>query len=213
MIGAFQATCVGLLARGHTAAAALAMGEWERMARGVLLPPGQWRRPAIGGAALVAAIVVAGCTSSQLSPAPRSPSSTPITGTSPSQSLAPGAPDFGPLAVVPASDDADTARTEGILQITDTCVFLLDRGGPVLLLWPANHVAWNAVLRTITFDNLDGTSVTVGHGESVVLGGGGGSSAESGVAPEVWSVQMTWVQPPRVGCNLDPYWSVGDVRH
>ncbi len=171
------------------------------------------RHSAIAGAALAAAIVVAGCVSFEPSSAPRSPSSSPPVSMVPSGSLPSGGDDFGPLAVVQAGDSADTARTEGTLRITETCVVLLERGGPVLLLWPANHAAWDSATRTITFDKLDGTSVTVGDGESVVLGGGGGTSAESGVAPDVWLVQMTWVVPPRDGCPLDPYFSVGDVRH
>ena len=163
------------------------------------------RHTAIAGAALLVAIVVAGCASFQ--------SSSPPVTMIPSASLPPGADDFGPMAVVPAGDSADTTRTEGTLRITETCVVLLERGGPVLLLWPANRAAWDSVTRTIIFDNLDGTSVTVGDGESVVLGGGGGRSAESDVAPDVWLVRMTWVVPPRDGCPLDPYWGVGDVRH
>ena len=120
---------------------------------------------------------------------------------------------WGPLAVIPPQDGADTARTEGTLRITNTCVFLAEQGGgPVLLLWPADRVAWNAGDRKITFANFDGTGVTVGDGESVTLGGGGGNSAESGVTPEAWLAGMTWVARPADGCPLDPYWGVGDLR-
>jgi heat shock protein HslJ len=118
---------------------------------------------------------------------------------------------WGPLAVIPPQDGADTARTEGTLRITDTCVFLEEGGGPVLLLWPADRTTWDAEQRTITFANFDGTTATVGDGQSVVLGGGGGGSAESGVATEVWVAGMTWVARPVDGCPLDPYWGVGDV--
>lgn len=51
---------------------------------------------------------------------------------------------WGPLAVVPPQDGADTARTEGTLRITDTCVFLDGPGGPVLLVWPADRTSWYA---------------------------------------------------------------------
>jgi len=43
---------------------------------------------------------------------------------------------WGPLAVVPPQDGADTARTEGTLRIADACVFLDQPGGPSLLVWP-----------------------------------------------------------------------------
>jgi heat shock protein HslJ len=119
---------------------------------------------------------------------------------------------WGPLAVIPPQDGADTARTEGTLRITDTCVFLEERGGAVLLLWPADRTTWDAEQRTITFANFDGTTATVADGQPVVLGGGGGSSAESGVTSGAWVAGMTWVAPPVDGCPLDPYWGVGDVR-
>ena len=124
----------------------------------------------------------------------------------------PGPEAWGPLAVIPPQDGADTARTEGTLRITDTCVFLVERGGPVLLLWPADRTTWDAEQRTITFANFDGTTATVGDGQPVVLGGGGGSSAESGVTTGAWVAGMTWVARPADGCPLDPYWGVGDVR-
>lgn len=82
----------------------------------------------------------------------------------------------------------------------------------MLLIWPANRTAWNAAERTITFEDLDGSNVTVEDGTAVALGGGGGSSAESGVRPEVWLERMTWVARPAATCPLDPYWGVGDVR-
>lgn len=64
-------------------------------------------------------------------------------------------------------------------------------------------------MRTITFANFDGTSVTVGDGTAVVLGGGGGSSAESGVTADAWLANMTWVARPADGCPVDPHWAVG----
>jgi hypothetical protein len=66
---------------------------------------------------------------------------------------------WGPLAVVPPQDGADTARTEGTLRITDTCVFLDGPSGPELLVWPADRTTWNAQTRAITFANFDGSTV------------------------------------------------------
>lgn len=160
--------------------------------------------------ALLAAIV-AGCASP--GPSPFFPSTLPSTPPTeePSESQS-AAVNWGPLAVVPGEDSADTARTEGTLRITDTCVFVVERGGPVLLMWPADRTTWDAAQRTITFANFDGTSATVRDGGSVVLGGGGGSSAESGMEIQVWLAQMHWVARPKGGCPLDPYWAVGDLR-
>jgi len=167
-------------------------------------------------AQVLVALAVVGCATPP--PAPSAvptatvpPSATPVESGIPSES-APGPVIWGPLAVIPGGDSADTARTTGTLTITDQCVFLKERGGPVLLLWPANRTAWNAGDRTITFVNLDGSSFTVEDGAAVALGGGGGSSVETGVRPEVWLARMTWVARPAATCPLDPYWSVGDVR-
>lgn len=80
--------------------------------------------------------VVAGCASPAPSPVARAtpmPVKTPPSA-SPS-ALAPGSGEWGPLAVIPPQDGSDTARTEGRLRITDTCVFLDERGERVLLLW------------------------------------------------------------------------------
>jgi len=120
---------------------------------------------------------------------------------------------WGPLAVIPAQAGADTARTEGRLRITDTCVFLESGGTIQLLIWPVNRTMWDAQLRAITFMNFDGTIVTVSDGEHVVLGGGGDSTAESGVTGEEWVGRMKWVAPPAASCSLDSRWGVGAVGH
>ncbi len=144
-------------------------------------------------------------------PSAIAPASTPPGSTSPAR-LPLATEKWGPLAVIPPQDGADTARTEGTLRITDTCVFLVERGGgPVLLVWPADRTTWDAGARTITFANFDGTSVSVGDGMRVVLMGGGGGSSESGIAPEVWLAGMTWVARPVAGCPVDPHWGVGGL--
>lgn len=189
---------------------------------GTLLRMHRGRLIAVLSGACVATIVAAGCTSPVPASTPRLTSSPSPLPSSIQASSTPGSPSpspppeladtWGPLAVIPPQDGADQARVEGTLRITDDCVILVDLSGPALLLWPADRTTWNAEDRTITFENLDGTSVSVGDGESVVLGGGGGSSAESGVTPEAWLAGMTWVARPANGCPLDPYWGIGDVR-
>ena len=90
------------------------------------------RSVAVLSGGLLVAMVAAGCgsptptsTPSLTSIASRPPSSTPA---SASPTLSPEAADtWGPLAVIPAQDGADTARTEGTLRITNTCVFLADK--------------------------------------------------------------------------------------
>ncbi len=116
---------------------------------------------------------------------------------------------WGPLAVVPPQDGADTARTEGTLRITDTCVFLDGPGGPVLLVWPADRTSWNAQARTIAFSNFDGSTVSAGDGTPVVLGGSGGSNDEDGTTSEAWLARTPWVARPADSCPLGSRWWVG----
>jgi len=121
---------------------------------------------------------------------------------------------WGPLAVVPFSN-GDEARTEGTLRITDTCAFLEVGGTPTLLLWGADRTTWSAETRTITFENFDGTVVTVADGDDVVLGGSGGgreSEAESGIPNEGWVDRTEWVAPPAASCPIDEWWSIGSVQ-
>jgi hypothetical protein len=76
---------------------------------------------------------------------------------------------------------------------------------------PADRTRWNATERTVTFANADGTPLVVADGTTVVLGGGGDSSEESGVTPEAWLEGMTWVARPADGCPIDPWWGVGEL--
>ncbi len=116
---------------------------------------------------------------------------------------------WGPLAVVPPQDGADTARTEGTLRITDACAFLDQRGGPSLLVWPADRTTWDGQTRTITFANFDGSTVSARDGMSVVLGGSGDSNDESGTTTEAWLARTPWVQPPAPSCPAESRWWVG----
>lgn len=119
---------------------------------------------------------------------------------------------WGPLAVIPPQDGTDLVRNEGTLRITDTCVYLDRLGSIEVLFWPADRTAWNKELRAITFTNFDGTVVTVDDGDHVVLGGGGDSSAESGVSGEEWAKRMEWVARPAASCALDARFGVGGVQ-
>jgi hypothetical protein len=139
-------------------------------------------------------------------------------GSSPDPSAALGSPSvqpssgpLGPLAVIPRQDGADTARAEGTLRITDACVYLTAGSTTTLLFWPADRTMWNTESRAITFRNVDGSVVTVGDGDHVILGGGGDSQADSGISGAAWVKQMDWIAPPAASCSLDPRWGVGAV--
>jgi hypothetical protein len=153
-----------------------------------------------------ATIIATGCDWFGLRVEPTSPSTTPSVVLT--ASPAPGST-WGPLAVVPPQDGADTARTEGTLRITDACVFLVTTGGPVLLVWPADRTTWNPQARTVAFANFDGSTVTVGDGTTVVLGGGGDNDDESGTTTEAWLARTQWVARPAASCPLDSRWWVG----
>jgi hypothetical protein len=194
------------------------LGDWDRISRQASRPGLPARGavtsalPArtITAAALLVTIVVAtglwfglpqgpGPSAPTASPSPVEPSASPVAA-------------WGPLAVIPPQDGADTARTEGTLRITDTCVVLEFRGEVTLLFWPADRTTWSPESQTITFANFDGSVVTVGDGDAVVLGGSGDSEAESGLSGEEWIGRMTWVAPPAPSCPLDTRWGVGAVE-
>lgn len=122
---------------------------------------------------------------------------------------------WGPLAVIPPQDGFDTLRAEGTLRITDTCVYLESLGEVTMLSWPADRATWSGESRAITFENFDGSVVTVGDGDHVVLGGSGGgadSEAEDGISSEEWVKRMEWVAPPASSCSLDSWWVVGALE-
>jgi hypothetical protein len=116
---------------------------------------------------------------------------------------------WGPLAVMPPQDGADTGRAQGTLLITDACVYLVFRGQKTLLFWPADRTRWNAEEHAILFSNFDGTMAAASDGDAVVVGGGGDSQAESGISGDVWASHMVWVAPPDPSCSAERRWGVG----
>lgn len=98
------------------------------------------------------------------------------------------------------------------MRITDTCANLESRGAVTLLFWPADRTMWSAETRAITFTNFDGSVVTVSDGDSVVLGGGGGSESEGHLTREEWVNGTAWTARPAPSCLLDSWWGVGVVR-
>jgi hypothetical protein len=118
---------------------------------------------------------------------------------------------WGPLAVMPPDDGADTAAAGGTLRVGIACVYLDWPGGMSLLLWPVEQTRWNEGSRTITFDNLDGNVVTVGDGAEVVLGGGSGGGGEGAESGPDFVDRVDWIAPPHPSCALDSWWGVGAV--
>lgn len=168
---------------------------------------------ATAGGALLVGTILAGC-----SP-PRPPEEPAPSGTStvaaPTATLSSprgsSSIDWGPLAVIPPQAGMDLARTEGTLRITNECVFLDARGGPVLLMWPADRVRWDPLTGAIVFLNVDGATVSVGDGSAVALGGGGDSNEESGTTTAEWLAKTLWVARPAATCPLEVRWSVGSL--
>jgi hypothetical protein len=116
---------------------------------------------------------------------------------------------WGPLAVVPPQEGADTARAEGTLRITDACAFLDAPGGRSLLVWPADRTTWDAQASTITFTNFDGSTMSAGNGTAVVLGGSGDTSEEGGTTSQEWLARTPWVAAPAASCPVESWWWVG----
>ncbi len=74
-----------------------------------------------------------------------------------------GASEWGPLALVAAT--GDMARNEGMVVITDACVFLERDDERGLLVWPADRTRWDRGDRSISFTTLEGHEVTVQSGQ------------------------------------------------
>jgi hypothetical protein len=100
----------------------------------------------------------------------------------------------------------------GTLLITDKCVYLVWKGEKKLLFWPADRTRWNEEARTISFSNFDGSLVTASDGNSVAVGGGGDSAAESGLSGNQWASRMIWVAPPDPSCSAEVRWGVGGLK-
>ena len=161
---------------------------------------------ALRATVVASAVAVAGCGSASepLTPKSEEPSS--------AVSRVPVTPsDWGPLAVMPPQDGVETARSEGTSRVTESCVHLQSRDGLTLLYWPADGTLWDAESRTIGFTNPDGTEIRLAEGDTVALGGGGGSEGESGVTREQWADSIEWVARPEDQCLVDSWWAVGAV--
>ena len=188
------------------------LGDWDRISRQVNAPGLPMRRavtmgaPAsmINAAALIVVVVVGAGLWFNL-PARVGPPAG-------EASASPGST-WGPLAVIPPQVGTEQARNEGTLRITEACVYLERAGEVELLFWPADRTTWDAETRAITFENFDGSVVTVRDGDAVILGGGGSSEVESGVSGEAWVRRMPWVAPPASTCSLDTRWGVGAIAH
>jgi hypothetical protein len=89
------------------------------------------------------------------------------------------------------------------------------RGEVTLLTWPADRTAWDEASRTITFENFDGTVVTVSDGDDIVVGGSGGSSESQGegsLTSEEYMDRIDWIAPPAASCPLENWWGVGALE-
>lgn len=108
---------------------------------------------------------------------------------------------WGPLAVTPST--GDDARTEGVIRMTPECVLIDADGELTLLVWPADRTTWDSASREVSFRRGTGDVLTIGDGESVVLGGGWSSRAQDS--------EVDWISPPAASCVTPGRWYVSDV--
>jgi hypothetical protein len=127
-----------------------------------------------------------------------------------SPSVGPSADPWGPLAVT-GTNAGMQARSEGTLVLTEQCAFLERAGERELLVWPANQTSWSPATAEISFRRSEGQVMTVRHGQPIVLGGGGSSRAEDGLAGEEWASRIDWIVAPDPGCLVDVRFLVSDV--
>lgn len=151
-----------------------------------------WLVVAVGLALLAAACGESGTVSNEAGPddAPRS--------------------EWGPLAVVAAGSGSDDALIEGVLQVNENCVLLEERGETVLLVWPSEHVTWDAEAGVVSLTVRDRSMVELGDGDSVRMSGGGSSLAEGGLPADEFLASTDWVAAPSLDCVIDTRWFVGD---
>ena len=124
----------------------------------------------------------------------------------------PGGPaEWGPLAVM-RSTGGDQALSTGVLRISDRCVLLEGGDGESeLLVWPAGRTRWDPDRDSIAFTNSDGTRFSLRDGEVLNVGGGGDSTAESGVSGAEWAESVDWVAAPDPACPMESRWYVGEI--
>jgi hypothetical protein len=101
------------------------------------------------------------------------------------------------------------ARNEGVVVITDACVFLERDDERGLLVWPADRTRWNPGDETIAFTTLEGGEVMVESGQRVVLAGGGADVREDG---DAWAETIQWARRPAPKCVTDGAWFVTDIE-
>jgi len=112
----------------------------------------------------------------------------------------------GPLALVEPQAGRPQARTEGIVEITDECVTLVEpTGTSSLIIWFRGEAEWDATDRTVHVTTPDGRTLTLHSGDSVVLTGGGGSAATLESAG-------SWVRRPGATCTPSRWFLSVDVQ-
>ncbi len=115
-------------------------------------------------------------------------------------------PPAGPLALVEPQPASAQARTEGVLDITDECVRLIQPDGTSsLVIWLRGAVTWDATERSIAVSTPGGRDLTLRNGDAVVLGGRGGQAAELETAG-------SWVRRPGEACNPPEWFLAADVQ-
>lgn len=119
---------------------------------------------------------------------------------------------WGPLAVMPGPGSGDAALNTGTLRITDACVLLETADNELeLLVWPEDQTHWDPAAGTVIYTNRDGTAVALRDRDPVSFGGGGDSTAESGVSGAEWEGRMEWVAAPDPSCPMEVRWFIGEV--
>ena len=118
--------------------------------------------------------------------------------------------DWGPLAVG-ASGTGAQALVTGTLRITETCVYLeLAGSGNAIIVWNADLTTWLAERHAIEYRSPDGETVVLADGDEVAFGGGGDSTAESGIDGDAWIAATTWVARPDPSCPIEARWFVNE---
>lgn len=118
--------------------------------------------------------------------------------------------DWGPLAVGTWGTGAE-ALVSGTLRITDTCVYLEAAGSrDAIIVWNADRTTWLAEQQAIEYRSPDGATVVLADGDEVAFGGGGDSTAESGIDGDAWIAATTWVARPDRSCPIEVRWFVNE---
>ena len=121
-----------------------------------------------------------------------------------------GAGRWGPLAVLAeVSNGSPQARTEGVVELTELCAYLVTPNGDVtFLVWPAQRTGWDRDRGEVLLENQDGELRRIGTGTRIAFGGGGASSAEGGLFGPPWDAGPRWAAAPDSSCDTDPRWYV-----